>query len=194
MADKKGKKSKSKRSGKRSGGKKRSKRSKRSKSSGGFTRVDAAGNRCAGFAGSVSPFGNECFWAQRMPGIPRAYRSLVPPFRAPGQFQLALDAASPVQSYQLRNMGVRGSDARRIAELRALQGGGDQYGQYVFGRALQKGRLGGALPLLAMSGGQIDPMMAMAMGGGRGFDPMMYAMAQGGKIDPMMYAMMRGRK
>lgn len=184
-----GKKGKSKRS--KSG--KRSKRTKRrgSKSSGGFYRVDAAGNRCASFAGSVSPFGNECFWAQRIPGVPREYRRLVPPMQAPGQFQLALDAANPQSIYSLRNMGVRGRDARQIAQLRALQGGADQFAQYELGRALQKGRLGNAA-LLGL-GGSVDPMLAMAMGG-RGFNPVLYSLAQGGKIDPMMMYAMRGRK
>lgn len=173
---------------------KRSKRSKRrSGSKGGFYRVDDQGNRCAGFANSVSPFGGECFWAQQIPGIPREYRALVPPVRAPDSFARALNAANPSSTYQLRSMGVRGSDARRIAELNALRVGGDQFAQYQLGRALQKGRLGGALPLLALGGGQVDPMMAMAMGG-RGFDPVLYSMAQGGKVDPLMYAMMRGRK
>lgn len=190
-----GKKSKQRKS-KRDGGEKRKKRSKRSKrggsKSGGFYRVDAQGNRCAGFAGSVSPLGNECFWAQRVPGIPREYRRLFPPMAAPGGFQLALDAANPLSGYTLRNQGVRGRDARRIAEIQALQGGGDRYAQYALGRSLQRGRLGG-LGALALGGGQLDPMMAMAMGGGR-FDPVLYSLAQGGKIDPMMMYAMRGRK
>lgn len=195
MAGKKGK-SKHRKSSKRSkdgeGGKRRRRSSRSSSRGGGFYRVDASGNRCAGFAGSVSPLGNECFWAMRMPGIPREYRKLLPPTPAPGQFQLALDAANPQSNYTLRNMGVRGRDARQIAELRALQSGPAAFAEYQLGRSLQKGRFGRALPLLA-GGGAIDPMMMMAMGG-RGFDPMLYSMAQGGKIDPLTLALLRGRK
>lgn len=176
----------------RKDGKRRKSRKRSSEPGVRFRRYDEQAYPCAGFAGSRSPLsGNECYWGMSVPGVPRAFRSLVPPIRAPGSFQLALDAANSPQTYQLRNMGVRGRDARRIAELRAMQGG--DYANYVLGNSLRKGS-GRMLPLLAMSGGQIDPMMAMAMSGRGGFDPLMYSMAQGGKFDPMMYAMMRGRK